>query len=63
MKKKEYNITNNGQIVRFSTRNTFPTTEAYLCINLENNYINLSKDEIDEFCELLQEKKKEIWKS
>ena len=62
MKKKEYNITNNGHIIRFETRSTFPITTLYLNIILEKDSLLLSEVEIDEFCELLQEKKREIWK-
>ena len=62
MKKKEYNIKNNGHIIRFETRSTFPITTLYLNIILEKDSLLLSEVEIDEFCELLQEKKREIWK-
>ena len=61
MKKQEFNTTNSGQVIRFDTSPTFPITSVYLRIIPEKGIISLSEEEVDEFCELLQEKKKEIW--
>ena len=62
MRKEEFNTTNSGQVIRFDTSTTFPISKSYLRIIPEKGIISLSLEEIDEFCELLQEKKKEIWK-
>lgn len=66
MRKEEFNTTNSGQIIRFTTSTIIPSYGGFsycLVVKSENSIISLSSpEEVDEFCELLQEKKKEIWK-
>ena len=69
MKKVEIYTNYDGQDFTFSKESNIKEKsnwEPYLKfeLNTGSNYFSfLPSEEVDEFCELLQKKKKEIWKS